>query len=152
MKIFKVLSVLMIVALSAGFASCSDDDDDKKFDAANLVGTWEATYTEGWEKEVNEPKESWSGSWKDEQESSDMATKMKFNADETGMDISLYEEENDDFTWKLVGDNLSMTYPFYTMTLVSKLLDLTETTVIIEFSYNEDGVSHYEKTTYKRVK
>lgn len=142
---------MMIVALSAGFASCSDDDETD-FDAANLVGTWEATYSEGWEKDTDYPEDdaTWNGTWDKIEDNSEMSSRMQFNADGTGADI--YEHDDDDnFTWNLKGTQLSRTYLEYG-TMAVKVLELTETKAVVEFSYKEKEFDHYEKTTYTKVK
>lgn len=145
----------MFVALSAGFASCSDDDDDD-FDALNLVGVWQATYSEGWDKDLLEPQydKTWgNGKWEEEKECIEVPDKMQFNADGTGVDISEYDED-DAITWNLKGDQLFITYPKYgdEGVMAVKVLELTATKAVVEFSYKDKEFDHYEKTTYTKVK
>lgn len=138
----------MFVALSAGFASCSDDDNEKDFDNANLVGTWQATHTEGWYKDSQYPdkNENWNGTWKDEMENSLMPANMKFNADGTGMDIYNY----DDFEWSMKGNLLAINYSI-SKSVIVRIVDLTENTVVVEFSFEQGVESGYEKITYNKV-
>lgn len=149
MKTIKFLSLLMLVALSAGFASCSDDED---FEAADLVGTWEATHTEGWYKDSQYPDkdETWNGSGKDELGESFLPSKLQFNADRTGVDIYVYDDD-ENFEWAIKGSDLAITYSD-ARTVIVKIVDLTENKAVVEFSFNKGVESLYEKVTYTRVK
>ena len=40
MKIFRFFATLLVIALCAGFTSCSSDDDDENESNSPLVGTW----------------------------------------------------------------------------------------------------------------
>lgn len=129
---------MMIVALCAGFASCSNDDDD--FDAANLVGTWQATHSEGWEKDAEYPQDDreWNGSLTEE----DVYT-MTFKADGTGID-----GQGDAMTWKLDGDVLTINDRDDTV----KVLKLTKNELVIEDIDKDDRWDWYSKDTFKKVK
>lgn len=143
----------MFVALSAGFASCSDDDDEK-VDAANLVGTWQATYSEGWEQSGSE-KDTWKGSWDITEDNSYMASIYTFTKD--GKGVYKFEVIDTPFTWTLNGNKLSMTEEdeyeesgFYTT--VATITSYSDTEMVVEASYSDKDHSYYEKTTYTRVK
>lgn len=137
---FKVLSVMMIVALSAGFASCSNDDDEMT--SETLVGTWETTWEEGWSKNTEDPTdlEEWNDACSEEDK-----YQMTFKADGTGID-----GVSDSFTWKLDGNVLTITNGEDTES--AKVLKLTESEIVIEVTYKDGKWESYEKTTYKRVK
>lgn len=149
MKTIKFLSLLMFVALSAGFASCSDDDD---FEATALIGTWEATHTEGWYKDSQYPDkdETWDGTGKYDMENSLLPSNVEFNADGTGIDIYKYDED-ESFKWSLKGNNLVVSYSV-NLTLKAKIVNLTENALVVEYSYEGGYERHYEKTTYRKVK
>lgn len=141
MKTIKFLSLLMFVALSAGFASCSDDDD---FDEADLVGTWETTWSEGWYKDTDYPEdnEEWNEAVTGDK------TVVTFKANKQGIDGA-----GDSFSWSLEGDKITLVYPNGSdSSLTGKILKLNSTTLIVESSSKEGSESYYEKTTYKKIK
>ena len=43
MKTFRFFATLLVIALCAGFTSCSDNDDEKDNNNSPLVGTWMMT-------------------------------------------------------------------------------------------------------------
>ena len=51
MKTLRLLSYLLVIALSVGFVSCSDDGDDK--DEISIVGKWKSTDNDVLEFESN---------------------------------------------------------------------------------------------------
>lgn len=140
MKTIKFLSLLMFVALSAGFASCSDDDDD--FESADLVGTWEATHSDGWSKDPENPVDDgeWSGPVDEDEKD-----RVTFKADGTGID-----GEGDTFKWQLDGNKLTTIYSDYSDS--GKILKLTGNELVVESYFKEDTWEVYSKDTYKRVK
>lgn len=130
---------MMIVALSAGFASCSNDDD---FDSANLVGTWQSTWSEGWAKDPKNPTDD--GEWNEATTGEDVNT-MTFNADGTGID-----GDGDTFIWKLDGDVITTVYGKNSSN--GKVLKLTKTELVVESTYKEGTFETYSKDTFKKVK
>ena len=53
---------LLVIALCAGFTSCSDDDEEEnsvEISLANLQGTWDMIKCYGWEYDDNNQKENW---------------------------------------------------------------------------------------------
>lgn len=133
----------MFVALSAGFASCSNDDDEATFDAANLVGTWEATHTEGKYTDTEYPSdnEEWNEAVVEEDK-----YQMVFNADGTGTD------DGDAFTWQLDGREITLTGVEAGDEPERYTVSLTDNELVVEFSYKDGSESGYEKVTYTRVK
>lgn len=142
MKTIKFLSLLMFVALSAGFASCSDDDD---FDEADLIGTWESTWSEGFYKDTDYPEdnEEWNGAV-----TGDDIVIVTFNADGKGVD-----EEGHSFSWSLEGDQLTIVYSNgYGSSDTGKVLKLTNKKLVVESSEKYGSESSYVKVTYKKIK
>lgn len=88
----------MFVALSAGFASCSDDDNKD----ASIIGTWELV-----KEQVTETKPDGSVE-KGQEETPEGSTVLVFNADKTGSITS--EDDGDKYTatttWSLDGNKL----------------------------------------------
>lgn len=139
MKTIKFLSLLMLVALSAGFASCSDDED---FEAADLVGTWEATHSDGWSKDPENPVDDGEWSGPVEEDEKDQIT---FKADGTGIG-----DDGDTFKWQLDGNKLTTIYSDYRDS--GKILKLTGNELVVESYFKKDTWEVYSKDTYKRVK
>ena len=62
MKTFRFFATLLVIALCAGFTSCSDDDEVEnsvEFSLANLQGTRDMIKCYGWEYDDNNQKENW---------------------------------------------------------------------------------------------
>lgn len=169
MKTIKFLSLLMLVALSAGFASCSDDDEKVE---PTLVGIWEPTYTEGWEKYADSPKDNtqWKDTWTAQHKYSEAFKKIVFNEDKTG--TYTFDQENmvgdgttevtKEFTWSYENKKFTMIVKGEedfddeggTRSEEINIIELTENTFALEMSFELklDGYSSYEKITYTRVK
>ncbi len=139
MKTLKYLSFLLFAfVLSAGVASCSDDDD---VDSAAIVGTWEVTWTEGYEHDLEDPEYNYE--WSDAEED----TYVTFNGDGTGIDA-----DEDLIYWKLKGNKLSVRYDGDDYETTYTVLKLTGTEMVLETYEQEEGYEYYEKTTLKKVK
>lgn len=169
MKTIKFLSLLMFVALSAGFASCSDDDEKVE---PTLVGIWEPTYTEGWEKDTDRPQNNndWKGTWAEQHKNSSAFKKIVFNEDKTGTFTIDEENEKGDgttevtqgFTWSYENKKFTMSIKGEedfddeggTRSEEMNIIELTENTFALEMSFELklEGYSSYEKVTYTRVK
>lgn len=133
----------MIIGLCLGFSACSDDDKDDVVSAGTLVGTWESSWSTGYIKYVNNPKES--NSW-DESVSGEV--RIKINADGTG--ISTEDEENFSFKWKLDGNKLSIDSEDEQSAAIVLIINNTE--MVLEMYEVDEKYEYYEKTTYRRVK
>lgn len=133
----------MFVALSVGFASCGDDDENGEVSEASLVGTWESTYSEGWFKdsEYPEDEEKWNGPT-----TGDEISRVTFKANGTGDD-----GEGDSFTWTLKGNVLTTTYDDGEMAS-GKVLKLTDKELVTEHTIKEGAITGYSKDTFKRIK
>lgn len=152
MKTIKFLSLLMLVALSAGFASCSDDDD---VDSEALLGTWEATYTEGWYKDTDYPKDNadWKGTWAQYGDDSMLPAVLTLGKDGKGTYRYDYNVRDYPCTWSVNGNKFSFTTTDENGkddTATVKVVSQTDTELQVEFSYKKDSESGYEKTTYKK--
>lgn len=137
----------MFVALSAGFASCSDDDD---VDSDALIGTWQATHTEGWYKDTDYPEddETWNGSWADHEFDSMLPSVITFGKD--GKGTYKFEVKEYPCTWSLNGDKLSFTETGEdgTNTTTVKVVSYSATQIVVEYSFEIGSESGSEKTTY----
>lgn len=133
----------MFVALSVGFASCGDDEDEGDISEAGLVGTWELIHSEGWYKDSEYPEDN--EEWNEPAEGEDRS-RVTFNADGSGLDGS----EEDSFYWSLKGNVLTLSYDKDSES--GKVLKLTDNELIVERSFTGDTWSEYSKGTYKRIK
>lgn len=139
MKTLKYLSFLLFAfVLSAGFASCSDDDD---VDSAAIVGKWEMTWTEGYEHDLEDPEYDYEWSH------AENGTYITFNEDGTGTD-----GDGSFFYWKVKGDKLSIRYDGDDYAEEHTVVQLDSTDMILEIYECEDGYEYYEKFTFKKVK
>lgn len=134
----------MFIALSVGFASCGDDDENGDVSETGLVGTWESTYIEGWVKGSEDPEEN--GEWKGPT-TGDEISRITFKADGTGID-----DEGDSFTWTLKGDVLTTTSAYEGASGSGKILKLTDKELVVESTNIEGAMTEYTKITYKRIK
>lgn len=147
MKTIKFLSLLMFVALSAGFASCSDDDD---VDAETLLGAWQATYTEGQYDSADE-NYTWKGTWAEYEEYSLFPTFITLG--EKGEGTYGYSANYSyPLTWDVDGNKLLLTMidgsekDSYSVKIVSQ----SDTEIVVKYSLKAKDGSYYEKTTYKK--
>ncbi len=138
MKTLKYLSFLLFAfVLSAGFASCSDDDEG--VDSSAIVGKWEITWSEGYERDSEDPE------YDDEWSEAVGGIYVVFNSDGTGYE----EDESDPFTWTLEGDKITVKSKYYTE--VSDVVKLTSSEMILEYYEREGSAEYYEKLTFKKV-
>lgn len=131
----------MFVALSVGFASCGDDDENGEVTETGLVGTWESTHSEGWYKDSADPEEN--GEW-NEPTTGDEISRVTFKADGTGGD-------EDSFTWTLKGGVLTTIYDDGE-SISGKVLKLTDKELVTEHTIKEGTSTAYTKDTFKRIK
>lgn len=147
MKLFKILSALILLILCIGFNACEDEDILKGGAAEKaIIGTWQSTWLEGYDKDLNNPQnnEEWNEALKGEKQLT-----ITIKADHTGT------SDGDTFTWKLDNKKFTIKYDDEDAT-VSTLLKLTSTEMIVERKWSdsdEEGPSeHYKKITFKKVK
>ena len=128
-------------------SSCNKDDDGK-IDSNSIVGTWKAVSDEGYEIYDGEKDE-----WKDTYGDDEYFT-VTFNANGTGVTVDIYDGETyeDEFTWNLSGNNLSIKFAGQ-IEEVGKVESLTSTTLVVVYEWvSSDGKEkEYNKTTFTRV-
>lgn len=125
--------LLCLMAISAGFVSCSDDDES--FDSNALVGTWEVTRYEGYYYDGDGKRVNY-----DEPGEGEFIT---FNADGTGY------EDYDSFEWSLSGNRLSVSYDGEVET--GTVTRLTATEMIIESSGRDEDGDFFDRTYLRRA-
>ena len=138
MKTLKYLSFLLFAfVLSAGFASCGDDDEG--VDPSAIVGKWEAVWDEGYEIDYEEPEynDSWS-----EEVGGEFVT---FEADGSGY----YQNNTQKFSWKLEGNQLTIDERYSTE--VYTVVKLNASEMVLEYYEKEDSYEYYDKTTCRKV-
>lgn len=139
MKTFKLLSYLLLITmLSAGFVSCSDDDDDTDY-ATSIVGTWELIYSKGWENNDGDKEIL------DDAESGEFHV---FESDGTGYGYEKeYPEYGYHYTWSIKNNILTIREDGEIFTLTIK--HLSSSKMELYENWGEDG----EVTgTYRRIK
>lgn len=134
----------MFVALSVGFASCGDDDENGDVSETGLVGTWESTYIKGWYKNSEQPELNEEF---DEPTTGSDIRQFTFKANGTG------DEKGNPFTWTLKGNTTLIAIDGEDEALIAgKILNLTDKELIVGESVNEGTETSYLETTYKRIK
>ena len=131
--LFAVLSVCLI--------SCGDDDDEIGGKDV-LVGTWQCTWTQGYEKDLRNPgdDEEWN-------EADDFT--VTINADGTAT------SDGETGRWSLEGNKLTMTFTYgsdsESEVQIFNVLRLTDSEMVLETSEKDDEYEYYEKTTFKKI-
>lgn len=98
-KFFSVM--LLVIAVSMGFSSCSDDDDPKDGISQILIGRWQsAYYAEADEVDVDDLDVN------DTKLDCDHHVFIVFNSDGTGHEIDEDYDEDIQFTYKIKGDKI----------------------------------------------
>lgn len=145
----------MSVLLSVCFVSCSKDDDEnenKGIDASAIVDTWESTWSKGVCKYINHPEENYT--W-DEAVVGDERSRIVLKADGTGQELD-GDGGDDSFTWKLIGDELSITDKGGQVSSVA-ILSLSNSKMVLATSGQETDEDFgtcniYNELTYEKVK
>ena len=138
MKNLKFLSFVLFAILSVGFISCGDDDDEIGGEDT-LVGTWQCTWSEGYEKDLQNSAndDEWNGA-------EDFT--VTFKADGTAV------IDGDGCKWKLEGNQLSIVDDDARDEWeVSTVLKLTDSELIIESYEKGDRYEYYDKSTFKKI-
>lgn len=125
--------LVCLLAISAGFVSCSDDDES--VDGSSLVGTWEATRYEGYYYVGD-------GERVDYEEPGD-GLRVTFNADGTGTD------GEDSFEWSLSGNSLRIAYDGDVE--ISTVTRLTATELVTEWTERGEYGEYLDRTYFRRV-
>lgn len=102
MELKKFVSImLLIVAVSMGFSSCSDDDNPQDGISQILIGRWQSAYyaeadeVDADDLDVNDTKLN-----------CDHQVFMVFNSDGTGHQIDEEDDTDIKFTYKIKGDKI----------------------------------------------
>lgn len=142
MKNLKFLSFMLFAILSVGFISCGDDDDEIG-GKDTLVGTWQCTWSEGYEKYLHnsDNDDEWNGA-------EDFTTTFKADGTVTA--------DGDTGKWKLEGNKLTMTFTYgndetESDVQVFTVLKLTDSEMIIESYEKNDEYEYYDKSTFKKI-
>ena len=153
-KTMKKFSYLLMAAFAVMTvcSSCSKDEEDGgKVDSKSLVGTWRCVSEEGYEIYDGEKEE-----WKDTYNNPNEYWGIIFNADGTGVTYDYYngEEYEDNFTWKLSGNKLTIKHPEESDADVGTIESLTSKQLVTVYEWvSADGKEkEYEKATFTRVK
>jgi len=136
-------SLLISAFVCFGLSSC--DEDDNSFSKADIVGTWDLIHEEGWEI-YDGDKESWSMDLVNE-------NCFEFHADGTGLEYdpsSSHWKDYDEFTYELSGNKLIVDYS-YGEKISSTIITLNKTTLILHYTWNDDGERGEQTETYKRM-
>lgn len=159
MEKLKYFSFVLLVALCAGFTSCSDDDDDEPAGGGNaggIVGVWQGVTSYFCEKANGEIVDE--GSY----DASDM--KWEFKADGSFVWYDYYDGEwwaNSFGEYSCSNGKITIRYSNVeeeggeSGSETLSVLEHTQTNLVVEFSYKEthNGVTYedYEKLTLRRI-
>ncbi len=157
-----LLCALSLVSMT--MTSCGDDEEDEppleqpgnqpgdddglvptepeEIPSNALVGTWQSVYVDTWEKEGGVINED--GVYKGPYT---LGT-LVFTADGTVKETS--DGESVTGKYKLIGDDLVIMSDGYES--ISKVLQLTDEKLIIEYHEVEEEYEYYMKTEYRKVK
>lgn len=157
MEKLKYLSFALLIALCAGFVSCSDDEDDEPDGGGNgsgIVGMWQGVTSDNYYKENGNIIE---------QGTAEDVSGVKFNFKSDGtFNIYEYDGEGEWFespagTWDYSAGILTLYYPWDDEVPMqsAKVLELSGTTLVLEYTETGyyDGVTYedYEKLTLRRI-
>lgn len=141
---------LMMMVLSLGMASCSDDDEKPTVSPENLIGTWEVVKVEdGWWQEADE-----NGNW---------GAKENFDKydieDYMGETYTLLEggkTDDPNTTWELKnGNHLIATEKYGNETydvINADILEFSADRVVVQNYYEDDDYKESVKLTLNKVK
>lgn len=135
---FFCLALFTVCLIS--FASCGDDEEEEDIPGISIVGTWKSTYLETWNKINGEfDDDSYEGPFTD----------ISFVFDKNG-NVTMNWDEPLSGKYVLSGDKLILSGDGEKNEM--KVLELTESTLVLEY-YFDDGVWEGEHLTgYMKVK
>lgn len=137
MKNLKFLSFMLFAIMSVSLISCGDDDDEIG-GRDTLVGKWQCTWSEGYEKYAEHYDE-----WNEEDD-----FVITFNEDGTVI------SDGETGKWKLEGDKLTITYIYddeFEESEICTVLKLTDSELVLESSEKDSDYEYYEKSTFKKI-
>ncbi|WP_287131445.1 lipocalin family protein [Bacteroides sp.] len=137
------MSVLMV-----GFASCSDDEDDNTNKGIGIVGTWQSTHAEIWNK-INGvlDDEGYDGPYTLITLVFDKNGNFKIQSEESDEDLEL--GFNVHGTYSLSGNSLKLKVEGVTEEM--KVLQLTDSKLEIEYYFDDGVVDDEHLTGYMRL-
>lgn len=138
MRTFRILAALVMTVVCMSLSSCSKDDNEEIGSTDDLVGKWELTWTKGWEINSDGQKEHWDEAMRGQY--------FVFKNDGTGYNYEDYSDKAQ-FTWKLEGKKLNVTYTQFEGADVFTVETLNETTLTITKT-DDDEV---DTSTYKKI-
>ena len=106
-----------------------------------LVGKWQCTWSEGYEKYANNPE--YNDEWNEEGDFT-----VTFNEDGTVV------ADGDTGKWKLEGDKLTIIYAYDDDSEdneVYTVLKLTDSELILESSEKDSDYEYYDKSTFQKI-
>lgn len=127
----------MAIVWCISATSCGDDDE-KDIDSVSIVGTWQSTYLEVWNK-INgvDDGEGYKGPYSN--------IKLVFDNTNVTLTDSSAEEGNFDNLnghYSISGNTLYVTD---TETSSIKIVELTATKLVLEYTFTEDEIEGYMK-------
>ena len=151
---------MLFAIMSVSLISCGDDDEIGGRDT--LVGKWQCTWSEGYEKYANNPE--YNDEWNEEGDFT-----VTFNEESSGFSIkcssysiSVYRHRitTTSFPWKrcfvtkLEGDKLTIIYAYDDDSEdneVYTVLKLTDSELILESSEKDSDYEYYDKSTFQKI-
>ncbi len=147
-KIFFMMAALIC---SLGFVGCSDDDDEK-FDQAQLEGSWYMVRWQGYEHYDGE-KESWDKSFEFNNPKEDEDA-LKINIRKTGENrysITVFNHYNGQWHEYTPEETTLNGKEFVFDGETSKILTLTKSKLVIETKGTDEDGDYYGKQTFQKI-
>lgn len=141
----------MVCCLAAGFASCSDDDEDVS--TSELVGLWEPIHTEGYDIWDGE-KDEWDEDINAATNNSDYNMRIEFTSDGTYKQYYYYNGWKLDFdngTYRTNGNKIHVYDPEEDEEITLTVVSLSGDRMVLEEKEVWEDEEYYEKLTFKRV-
>ncbi len=153
MEKLKYFSLVLMVALCAGFTSCSDDDDDEPAgggDAGGIVGMWQGVTSENYYKENGKIIE---------QGIAEDASDIKYDIKADGTAIMFEYGDGEWYespacSWVYSDGVFTVSYP-WGQSQSAKVLELSDATMVLEYHetgyYDGKTYEDYNKLTLRRI-
>lgn len=152
MKSLKILLFVLFAILSVSIASCSDDGEfpggtcaevEEFVSKDSLIGAWQCTWAEGYEKYTYNPE--YSSEW----------NKMPEDLTATFMEDGTIVVNQESGKWQLESDKLTTVFEHREILEVDErvftVLKLTGTELIIERTKQGVDYDYYDKLTFKKL-
>lgn len=152
MKSLKILSFVLSAILSVSIASCSDEGEypggtcaevEEFASKDSLIGAWQCTWAEGYEKYTYNPE--YSSEWNE----------MPEDLTATFMEDGTIVVNQESGKWQLENDKLTTVFEHREILEVDEriftVLKLTGTELIIERTKQGVDYDYYDKLTFKKI-